>query len=165
MHATPSKLCNFLDKQDIVRDISNQAPLQFPREPTTGAHHPRQQALAPECSISIILTNRSRSEQACAHQRRQPPIVLLQTSFLRCRSRHRRKFACNHPVADGSSLREPSTVWTASSPSRKTTLFRAWIFRTIHTFASSVEFLLRQSTRRWKFPEGAIDGLDCKFSQ
>ena len=156
MHATPSKLCNFLDKQDIVRDITNQAPLQFPREPTTGAHHPRQQALAPECSISIFLTNNSSMRPPSADN-----LLLFS-----CRRVSDQDIVGNlHPVADGSSLREPPTVWTARSPSSETTLFRAWIFRTIHTFASSVEFLLRQSTRRWKFPEGATDGLDCKFSQ
>ena len=45
------KVCNFLRKQEIVRDISDQdflAPLHFStREPTTGAHHPRQTSTRP----------------------------------------------------------------------------------------------------------------------
>ena len=58
--ATPlaPKLCNFLDKQEIVRDISNQdisAPLQFPPANQRLERVTQdKQALAPGCSTGII---------------------------------------------------------------------------------------------------------------
>jgi hypothetical protein len=94
-HATPlaPKLCNFLDEQEIVPDISNQdipAPLQFPTRtndwsapPKTISTHSRVQH---HHFLHNQLKNRAGMRPKCNNNQHPTTsfFLLMQTKFLQC---------------------------------------------------------------------------------